>query len=98
MVEADIYIAGHRGMVGSAIVRRLATCGCEVITAGRDEVDLERQDQAERFLAGTRPDVVVVAAGKVGGIHANSVYPAEFIANNLAIALSMLFMAATGLV
>jgi GDP-L-fucose synthase len=88
LTDKRIYIAGHRGMVGSAIVRRLATCGCEVITAGRDEVDLERQDQAERFLAGTRPDVVVVAAGKVGGIHANSVYPAEFIAKNLAIALN----------
>jgi GDP-L-fucose synthase len=90
LTDKRIYVAGHRGMVGSAIVRRLATCGCEVITAGRDEVDLERQDQAERFLAGTRPDVVVVAAGKVGGIHANSVYPAEFIANNLAIALNVI--------
>jgi GDP-L-fucose synthase len=88
LTDKRVYVAGHRGMVGSAIVRRLATCGCEVITAGRDEVDLERQDQAERFLAGTRPDVVVVAAGKVGGIHANSVYPAEFIAKNLAIALN----------
>jgi GDP-L-fucose synthase len=90
LTDKRVYVAGHRGMVGSAIVRRLATCGCEVITAGRDEVDLERQDQAERFLAGTRPDVVVVAAGKVGGIHANSVYPAEFIANNLAIALNVI--------
>ena len=81
-----IYVMGHRGMVGSAIVRRLATCGCDVITASRDEVDLERQEQAEGFLAATKPDVVVVAAGKVGGIHANNAYPAEFIAKNLAIA------------
>jgi len=83
-----IYVTGHRGMVGSAIVRRLATCSCDVITASRDEVDLERQEQAEEFLVATKPDVVVVAAGKVGGIHANNFYPAEFIAKNLAIALN----------
>jgi GDP-L-fucose synthase len=81
-----IYVAGHRGMVGSAIVRRLAGVPCEVITAGRAEVDLERQEQAERFLATTKPDVVIVAAARVGGIHANSAYPAEFISENLAIA------------
>ncbi len=81
-----IYVAGHRGMVGSAIVRRLASCRCDVITAGRDEVDLERQQQTEDFVAATRPDVVVMAAAKVGGIHANNAYPAEFISDNLAIA------------
>ena len=81
-----VYVAGHRGMVGSAIVRRLATCGCDVITAGRDEVDLERQQQTEDFVAATRPDVVIMAAAKVGGIHANNAYPAEFISDNLAIA------------
>jgi GDP-L-fucose synthase len=81
-----IYVAGHRGMVGSAIVRRLAGIPCEVITAGRAEVDLERQEQAERFLATTKPDVVIVAAARVGGIHANNAYPAEFISENLAIA------------
>jgi GDP-L-fucose synthase len=83
-----IYVAGHRGMVGSAIVRRLVACDCDVITAGREETDLERQDQTERFLNATKPDVVVVAAAKVGGIHANNTYPAEFIANNLAITLN----------
>jgi GDP-L-fucose synthase len=88
LTHKRIYVAGHRGMVGSAMLRRLAACECEVITAGRDDVDLERQDQTEAFLAGTRPDVVVVAAAKVGGIHANSVYPAEFIGKNLAIALN----------
>ena len=66
-----IYVAGHRGMVGSAVVRRLAGVPCEVITAGRAEVDLERQEQAERFLAATKPDVVIVAAARVGGIHAS---------------------------
>ena len=84
-----IYVAGHRGMVGSAIVRRLAGVPCEVITAGRAEVDLERQEQTERFLATTKPDVVIVAAARVGGIHANNAYPAEFISENLAIARNM---------
>ena len=85
-----IYVAGHRGMVGSAIVRRLAGVRCETITAGRAEVDLERQEQTERFIAARRPDVVVVAAAKVGGIHANDTYPAEFISENLAIARNLI--------
>ncbi len=81
-----IYVAGHRGMVGAAIVRRLAGAACEIITADRSEVDLERQEQAERFLATAKPDVVIVAAARVGGIHANNAYPAEFISENIAIA------------
>jgi len=81
-----IYVAGHTGMVGSAIVRRLATIPAEIITAPRAAVDLERQDQTEDFLNARKPDVVIVAAAKVGGIHANNAYPAEFISLNLAIA------------
>jgi GDP-L-fucose synthase len=81
-----IYVAGHHGMVGSAIVRRLAGARCELITAERNEVDLERQTQTEEFLAATKPDVVVVAAARVGGIYANNTYPAQFISENLAIA------------
>ncbi len=83
-----IYVAGHRGMVGSAIVRRLGACDCDLITAGREDVDLERLDQTEQLLTATKPDVVVIAAAKVGGIHANHTYPAEFIASNLLIALN----------
>jgi GDP-L-fucose synthase len=70
-----IYVTGHRGMAGSAIVRRLAACNCEVITASREQVDLERQEQAKGFLAATKPDVVVVAAGKVGGIQRTNYNP-----------------------
>ena len=81
-----VYVAGHTGMVGSAIARRLARVPCDVITAGRDTVDLERGDQAEAFLASRKPDVVIVAAARVGGIHANNAYPAQFISENLAIA------------
>jgi GDP-L-fucose synthase len=84
----QVYVAGHRGMVGSAIVRRLRAYGNDVITAGREEVDLERQDRTEQFLTAKKPDVVVVAAAKVGGIHANDTYPAEFIASNLVLALN----------
>ena len=81
-----IYVAGHTGMVGSAIVRRLATIPAEIITAPRAAIDLERQDQTEDFLNAHKPDIVIVAAAKVGGIHANNAYPAEFISLNLAIA------------
>jgi GDP-L-fucose synthase len=86
LARKRVYVAGHSGMVGSAIVRRLVQGGQDVITAGRDEVDLERQQQAEEFLAAKRPDVVIVAAARVGGIHANNAYPADFISDNLAIA------------
>ena len=81
-----IYVAGHTGMVGSAIVRRLATIPAEIITVPHAAVDLERQGQTEEFLNACKPDVVIVAAAKVGGIHANNTYPAEFISLNLAIA------------
>jgi GDP-L-fucose synthase len=80
-----VFVAGHRGMAGGAIVRRLAGCGCEIVTAPRERLDLERQEPTERFLLDARPDVVVVAAARVGGIHANDAYPAEFISDNLAI-------------
>ena len=80
-----IFVAGHKGMVGSAVVRRLAREGCEVIIAHREQVDLLRQDQVERFMADARPDAVVMAAARVGGILANDTYPAEFLYNNLMI-------------
>jgi GDP-L-fucose synthase len=73
-------------MVGSAIVRRLADTRCELIAAERGQVDLERQAQTEDFLSANKPDVVVVAAARVGGIYANNAYPAQFISENLAIA------------
>lgn len=80
-----IFVAGHKGMVGSAVVRRLAREGCEVITADRGQADLLRQAEVERFMADARPDAVVMAAARVGGILANDTYPAEFLYNNLMI-------------
>jgi len=85
-----IWVAGHRGMVGSAIARRLAHENCELIVAGRDALDLCRQAEVEGWMAANEPDAVFVAAAKVGGIHANSAYPAEFIAENLAIELNII--------
>jgi GDP-L-fucose synthase len=90
LAGAKVYVAGHRGMVGAAIVRRLAGAACEILTADRDRLDLERQDQTEQFLAAARPDVVVVAAARVGGIHANDTYPVEFLSGNLAIARNVI--------
>lgn len=80
-----VWVAGHRGMVGGAVVRRLAGENCTVITAGRDTVDLKRQSEVEAFLRDTRPDAIVMAAAKVGGILANDTYPADFLYDNLMI-------------
>ncbi|KQY29707.1 GDP-fucose synthetase [Caulobacter sp. Root1455] len=80
-----VWVAGHRGMVGSAIVRRLASEGCEVITAGREVVDLKRQDQVQAWMAREKPDAIFLAAAKVGGILANDSFPADFLYDNLMI-------------
>ncbi|MGR4862526.1 GDP-L-fucose synthase [Caulobacter sp. LARHSG274] len=80
-----VWVAGHRGMVGSAIVRRLASEGCEVITAGREVLDLKRQDQVQAWMAAEKPDAIFLAAAKVGGILANDSYPADFLYDNLMI-------------
>src|SRR5215510_1544674 len=83
-----IFVAGHRGMAGSAIVRRLQQESCEVLTAPRSELDLTRQDKVESYLSAQKPDVVIVAAGRVGGIIANDSFPVNFLTENLAIALN----------
>lgn len=80
-----VWVAGHRGMVGGAVVRRLASERCEVITIGREVVDLTRQAEVEDWIAETKPDAIVMAAAKVGGILANDTRPVEFLAENLAI-------------
>ncbi len=87
---ARIYVSGHRGMVGSACVRRLEREGAEVIVAGRAQVDLRRQAEVEAFLHETRPDAVIVAAAKVGGILANDTLPAEFLYDNLMIEANLI--------
>ena len=84
-----IWVAGHRGMVGSAVVRRLASENCTILTATRQDVDLTRQADVERFVADARPDAIVLAAAKVGGILANDSYPADFLYENLLIETSV---------
>ena len=76
--DRRIFVAGHRGMVGSALVRRLARENCEILTAGRDELDLRDQAGVRAWLADHRPDAVILAAAKVGGIMANSEFRGEF--------------------
>ncbi len=88
--EKRIYVAGHRGLLGSAIVRRLATENCEALVAERETLDLTDQNATQKWLERMRPDAIFLAAGLVGGIHANQTYPADFIANNLAIALNVI--------
>ena len=84
--NAKIYIAGHRGLVGSAIMRQLAAQGySNVVTRTHAELDLTNQQLVADFFQEEKPDYVILAAAKVGGIHANNTYPAEFIQDNLAI-------------
>src|SRR3990167_563351 len=85
LCNRKIFVAGHRGLVGGALLRRLEREDCEILTAGREQVDLIRQDQVEKFLQHERPDAIIIAAATVGGIMANSTYPVEFLYNNLMI-------------
>ncbi|MGA7657344.1 MAG: GDP-L-fucose synthase [Methylocella sp.] len=80
-----IWVAGHRGMVGSAIMRRLAGEDAEILTVDRRDVDLREQDDVRQWVARAKPDVIILAAAKVGGILANDSYPADFLFDNLVI-------------
>ncbi|MCB1311398.1 MAG: NAD-dependent epimerase/dehydratase family protein, partial [Sedimentitalea sp.] len=89
-----IFLAGHRGMVGGAILRRLQATGAgEILTRTSAELDLRDQAAVARFLQDTRPDAVILAAAKVGGIHANNTYPADFIYENLMIEANVIHQA-----
>lgn len=85
-----IFVAGHRGMVGSAILRKLEARGEEIITCARADLDLTNQDAVRSFMVRERPHAVVLAAAKVGGIYANNNFPADFIRENLAIELNVI--------
>jgi GDP-L-fucose synthase len=88
-----LWVAGHRGMVGSALLRRLERHDCTLLTAPREACDLRRQAEVERWIGEARPEVVVVAAARVGGIHANATAPAAFLYDNLMIAANVIHAA-----
>lgn len=85
LANKRVWVAGHRGMVGSALVRRLASEQCTLLTVDRSQVDLRRQAEVEAWMSIERPDIVYLAAAKVGGILANSLFPADFLYENLMI-------------
>jgi GDP-L-fucose synthase len=89
-----IWVAGHRGMVGSAVVRRLAGEDCEVLTVDRDKVDLRRQADVQSWMHATRPEAVILAAARVCGIHANASRPADFLDDNLTLQTNVIHTAA----
>jgi GDP-L-fucose synthase len=89
-----IYVAGHRGMVGSAILRKLQAMGCKnLITRTHQELDLTGQAAVRAFMQQEKPELVILAAAKVGGIHANNTYPADFIYDNLMIECNVIHQA-----
>jgi GDP-L-fucose synthase len=88
-----IWVAGHKGMVGRAMVRALENRDCTILTAERKEVDLTRQIEAEDWISEAKPDAIIICAAKVGGIVANSTYPADFIYENLMIEANIIHAA-----
>ena len=88
-----IWVAGHNGMVGRAVMRALEKRDCTILTAARKDVDLTRQDEVEAWLASNKPDAVIVCAARVGGILANDTYPADFIYDNLMIEANIIHAA-----
>ncbi|MBS0251939.1 MAG: GDP-L-fucose synthase [Proteobacteria bacterium] len=90
LTNKRVFVAGHRGMVGSAIVRLLQNENCTILTVGRDKTDLRDQTRVREWFASEKPDAVFLAAAKVGGILANDTYPAEFLYDNLAIELNVI--------
>jgi GDP-L-fucose synthase len=89
-IRRRIWVAGHRGMVGSAILRRLAREDVEILSVDRRDVDLRERDAVRQWVARAKPDVIVLAAAKVGGILANNSYPVDFLFDNLAIETSVI--------
>ncbi len=88
--DKRVYVAGHTGLAGSAIMRRLASEDCEVLTAKHETLDLTKQEPTEKWIMQERPHAIFLAAARVGGIYANDTFPVDFLADNLAIALNVM--------
>ena len=89
--DAKIYVAGHRGLVGSAICRELKKQGyTNILTRTHQELDLEDAKKTRAFIGDEKPDVIFLAAAKVGGIHANNTYPVDFLMQNMAIQMNVI--------
>lgn len=96
LADKKVYVAGHRGMVGSAIVRALQEAGCEnLVKARSDELDLRDQQATSDFVSTQCPDLMIISAARVGGIYANDTYPADFLYDNLMIAANLIHAAYT---
>lgn len=95
ITDKRIYVAGHTGLVGSAIVRKLEKLSCTVLTAPHNDLDLRRQSDTEDWFATNKPDAAIIAAAHVGGIDANKTYPAKFLYDNAAIAVNTIEAART---
>ena len=93
LTNKKVWVAGHNGMVGSAVLRRLLLEDCEVITVPKNKLDLREGESVFRWMKKNKPETVIVAAGKVGGIHANSHYPADFLYDNLMIEANIIHSA-----
>ena len=91
--DKKVWVAGHTGMVGSAIVRRLENENCQILKATREKLDLTKQSDVDEWIHTNKPDVIFLAAAKVGGIKANQEYPAEFLHDNLAIQTNIIHAA-----
>jgi GDP-L-fucose synthase len=95
LADKRVWVAGHNGMVGAALIRRLGVEACDIVAPNAKTTDFRRQTNVESFLSETKPHVVIVAAAKVGGILANGTYPADFLYDNLMIAANIIAAAAT---
>jgi GDP-L-fucose synthase len=85
-----VYVAGHAGLAGSAIARRLTSEGCEILIADHETLDLRKQEATANWIIRMRPDAIFLAAARVGGIYANDAFPGDFLADNLSIALNVM--------
>ncbi|ARN84560.1 GDP-L-fucose synthase family protein [Candidatus Nucleicultrix amoebiphila] len=93
LTHKKVWVAGHRGMVGKALVKSLTHESCEVLTVDRTHLDLTSQIKVDEWMSANKPDVVIIAAAKVGGIHANNTYPAHFLYENMMIASNIIHAA-----